>query len=57
MIVLIRSETWLSDNYDNISSILEETIKCIEDNDRIINIQVVTHAGTSRFWIYVEKQI
>jgi hypothetical protein len=57
MINLIRSETWLSDNFEDISSILEETInEFVDIRDRIINIESKkSDNGMSRFWIYVES--
>ena len=53
---LIRSETWLDDDFDSITEILQETIDdFIEKDERIINIQVVKkNDGTNRFWIYTE---
>ena len=51
-----RSETWIDDNFEAISSILEDTIKdFIEEDDRIINIEVKERNGLKRFWIYSEK--
>lgn len=53
---LIRSETWLTADFDDINSILENTIKEFVEDERIINIQVVTEkSGLSRFWIYIES--
>jgi len=54
---IIRSETWLDDNFENISLILDEVIKEFVNNDeRIINIEMKTdHSGLSRFWIYTTK--
>ena len=59
VINLIRSETWLSDNYEYINLILNETIKeFVDDNDDIINIQVKTDSsGLSRFWVYTSSEI
>lgn len=53
---ITKSETWLEADYYTVSKILDETIEeYMDDNDRIINIQVVTEStGTSRFWIYSE---
>jgi len=52
---IIRSETWLDDNFEDIGQILEETIaEFIKDNEEIINIQVKEEkSGVSRFWIYI----
>jgi hypothetical protein len=54
---IIRTETWLNDDFDSIHAILEQAIKdFIEEDDRIINIQMVKDSsGLSRFWIYVES--
>jgi len=54
---IIRSETWLNDDIDEISSILEETVKdFIEPNEQIINIESKKNdSGLSRFWIYTMK--
>jgi hypothetical protein len=50
---IIRSESWLDDNFENICSILDETIKdFVDDDERIINIE---SSGLSRFWIYTTK--
>jgi hypothetical protein len=55
---LVRSETWLRDDFENISSILEETIKeYVSDDEVIVNIESKTNdSGLSRFWIYIEKR-
>ena len=54
---ITRSETWLGDNFENISLILDETINnFIDSEERIINIQVVKHEnGSKRFWIYSQE--
>ena len=56
---LIRSETWLTNNFEIINKILEETIsEFVRENERIINIEMKTDiSGLSRFWIYKEKKI
>jgi len=56
---IIRSESWLDDNFEDISQILEETItEFVEDNEEIINIQVKKeNNGTSRFWIYTKIRL
>jgi len=51
---LIRSETWMGDNFNEISSILEDTIKEFVSDEKIINIEVKEHCGLKRFWIYIE---
>ncbi len=53
---IVRSETWLDDNFKDISLILEQTIKeFVSEKERIINVQVVkSDSGLSRFWIYTE---
>ncbi len=52
---LIKSETWLNANFEEIHSVLEDTVKDFVENERIINIQVVKDdSGLSRFWIYLE---
>ena len=54
-VFLIRSETWMGDdNFKEISSILEDTIKEFVSDERIINIEVKEHCGLRRFWIYIE---
>ena len=54
---LIRSETWIADNYEDIRQILEETTEeCVEDDEKIINIEMKTNkSGLSRFWVYTVK--
>jgi hypothetical protein len=53
---LIRSSTWIGDDYEAASRTLEETIQeFVFDNDRIINIEVKERNGASRFWLYVEE--
>jgi len=55
IVSLIRSETWIDDNYDEINTILEEAIaEMVGDNQRIVNIEVKERGGLKRFWIYVE---
>ena len=50
---ICRSETWMGDNFIEISTILEQTIKeFMKKDERIINIEVKERAGLSRFWIY-----
>lgn len=52
---LIRSETWLTDDFEAIAEILQGAIKDFVKEERIINIQVVKqNNGLSRFWIYIE---
>ena len=53
---LIRSGTWMDDNYDDIHKVLDETVEeFVGKNVRIINIETKTKNGLSRFWIYVEE--
>ena len=53
---LIRSETWLNDDFNMIHSTLNDTIKeFVSKDDRIINIEVKESCGLKRFWIYTEK--
>jgi len=54
-VYLARSETWMGDNFKEISSILEDTIKEFVSDERIINIEVKEHCGLKRFWIYIES--
>ncbi len=58
-IEIIRSSTWINDNYDNICDVLDETIEdCVNKNDKIINIETKTsESGLTRFWIYIEKAV
>jgi len=51
---IIRSETWLTDNFENISQILNETISdFVKDEEKIINIEMkIQKNGLSQFWIY-----
>ena len=50
---IIRSETWLKDDIENIGDILDECMELIPNDDSIINVQMVTSdSGLSRFWIY-----
>jgi len=55
---IIRSETWLNDNFEEIHSILDETIEeFVDDSKQIINIESKTEAnGLSRFWIYITNK-
>jgi len=55
---IIRSETWLSDDFESISTILQEAIHdFVDEDDRIINIQMVKDSsGLSRFWIYLQSK-
>lgn len=54
---LIRSSTWITDNFDDIHRVLDETIKdFVSDDQEIINIESKTSKhGSSRFWIYTKK--
>ncbi len=58
-ICIVRSETWLRDNFEQISQILEETIsEFIDEKDEIINIEKHTEDnGLSRFWIYYKSDL
>ena len=53
---MVRSETWLKGDIEQIGSILQEAIEQhIPDSDEIINIEKHTEDdGLSRFWIYVK---
>jgi len=53
---LVRSETWMRDNFNVINDILEQTIEDFIDNERIVNIEVKEHNGLNRFWIYIEDK-
>ena len=46
---LIRSETWMGDDFKGINSILEDTIKEFVSDERIINIEVKEHCGLKDF--------
>lgn len=35
--------------------ILQRAVKFVEDDERIVNIELIAEGVTSRFWIYVEK--
>lgn len=52
---IIRSESWLLDDIENINNILNSTIEeFVNTDDKIINIEVNTDLnGLSRFWIYI----
>lgn len=54
---IVRSETFFSDtNLKEIQSILDEAIAdFLDENERIINIEVKEHCGMQRFWIYSEN--
>jgi hypothetical protein len=54
---IIRSETWLTDDFKMVSDTLKETIDdFVDDDEKIINIQLVkSDDGLSRFWIYIEN--
>jgi len=54
---IIRSETWLTDDFKMVSDTLKETIDdFVDDDEKIINIQLVkSDDGLSRFWIYIES--
>ena len=56
-ISVVRSETWLRADINQIQSILEDTIKdFLDESDEIINIEKHTEDnGLSRFWIYVKS--
>lgn len=52
---LIRSDTWLTDNYDNAEIALTKSItEFVGEYDKIINIQLVNNCGLYRYWIYIE---
>lgn len=56
-IELIRSSTWLKDDFKTISDILDETIKdFVPDTAKIINIETKELNGLNRFWIYIELE-
>ena len=56
IIQLTRSETWMGDDFKDIHSILDDTIKeFVGKEDKIINIEVKESGGLKRFWIYTEK--
>lgn len=56
-IIIIRSETWLRADINQIQGILEDTIReFLAESDEIINIEKHTEDnGLSRFWIYVRS--
>lgn len=56
---IIRSETWLKDDIDNIGDILESTIEeFVSDHEEIINIECIERVdGLSRFWIYTRSKL
>ena len=35
--------------------ILQRAVEFVEDDERIINIELIAAGVTSRYWIYVEK--
>lgn len=53
---IIKSESWLDINFDDLNLVLEEAVNDFVEDERIINIQLVKESsGLSRFWIYTEK--
>ena len=56
-ISIIRSETWLDDNYENIQQILKDAVSDLDpEYEEIVNIEKkIESNGLSRFWIYVKK--
>lgn len=53
---IIRSETWLEDDIDNIGDILDNAIEeFVSDQEEIINIECREVNGLSRFWIYTRN--
>ena len=56
-ISIVRSETWLRADINELQSTLEETInEFLVETDEIINIEMHTaDNGLSRFWIYVKS--
>ena len=56
---MIRSESWDNDrDIDNIYNILTQSINdFVEEEDRIINIEMKEHNGSFRFWIYYESPV
>ncbi len=55
-IELVRSSSWMTDNFEKVHEILDETIdEFISESDKILNIQVhLADSGLSRFWIFKE---
>lgn len=56
VVELIRSQTWMDDNFKNITDILDETIReFVSEEYKIINIETKERNGLTRFWIYIIK--
>ena len=55
-ITIIRSGSWSNLDLKEIEEELNQTIKdFVDDNEKIINVQLVEESGNKRFWIYTQK--
>jgi hypothetical protein len=56
-ITIIRSGSWSNLDLKEIEEELNQTIKdFVDDNEKIINVQLVEESGNKRFWIYTQKR-
>lgn len=56
-VTIIKSESWIKAGLKEQDQTLNEAIKTyVEDDERIINIQMVDEDGLKRFWIYTQKE-
>ena len=55
-VTIIKSESWMKTGLKEQDDALNEAIQTyVEDDERIINIQLVDEGGLKRFWIYTQK--
>lgn len=54
---IIRSETWMKDDFEMIHNCLIETIEeFVDENEEVINVEEKERNGLHRFWIYVRTK-
>jgi len=56
-ITIIRSGSWSNLDLKEIEEELNQTIKdFVDDNEKIIIVQLVEESGNKRLWIYTQKR-
>ncbi len=55
-VTIIKSESWMQSDTAEQDEILNDAIiEFVDDDERIINIQMVDEGGLKRFWIFTTK--
>ena len=54
---IVRSETWMKDDFDMIHNILSDTIEeFVDESEEVINVEEKERNGLHRFWIYTRTK-